>query len=153
MTQTGSSSSTNSTLIGSDRVEGTKVFDPAGKHIGSIKRLVIDKISGRVAYVMASFGGFLGVGGQPYAIPWDMLTYEPSLHGYRTDITKEQLKGAPNFYRASAGGVGTGRPPAAAATASDLDTSDDDTSDYDWSDRNAERELHDYYVVAYYWEE
>jgi hypothetical protein len=153
MTQTGTSSSTNNTLIGSDRVEGTKVFDPAGKHIGAIKRLVIDKVSGRVAYAVASFGGFLGMGSQEYAIPWNKLTYDTGKHGYVTDITKEQLEGAPNFYRASAGGVGTGRRSAAeTATASDLDTSDD-TSDYDWNDRDAERELHDYYVVAYYWEE
>jgi hypothetical protein len=143
------SKSTDGTLIGSDRVEGTKLFDPAGKHIGTVKRLVIDKVSGRVAYVIASFGGYLGMGAREYAVPWDMLTYDPTLGGYHTEITKEQLEGAPSFYRASAGGVGTGRPPAAGdPTGSDLDT-----SDYVWSDRNAERELHDYYAVAYYWEE
>jgi PRC-barrel domain len=146
---TRTSKSTDGTLIGSDRIEGTKLFDPARQHIGTVKRLMIDKVSGRVAYVIASFGGFLGMRAKEYAVPWDMLTYDPSLGGYATEITKEQLEGAPSFYRASAGGVGTGRPPAAAdPTGMDLDT-----DDYVWSDRNAERELHDYYAVAYYWEE
>ena len=37
-------------LIESDRVEGTTVYDPQGNNIGSIKRLMIEKISGHVAY-------------------------------------------------------------------------------------------------------
>jgi hypothetical protein len=138
-------------LIRSDRVEGTKIFDPAGEHIGTIKRLVIDTVSGRVAYAIASFGGFLGMGAREYATPWDMLTYDAAVHGYRSSITKEQLEGAPSFYRASAGGVGTGRPPATATAAAASDT--DDSGDDWWIDRTAERELHDYYAVAYYWED
>ena len=43
-------------------VEGTTVYDPTGNNIGSIKRLMIEKISGRVAYAVMSFGGFLGMG-------------------------------------------------------------------------------------------
>lgn len=54
---------TDSSLIDSHRVEGTKVFDLSGKDIGTIKRLVIDKVSGRVVYAVATFGGFLGLGG------------------------------------------------------------------------------------------
>ena len=49
-------------LIGSDKVEGTAVYDAKGEHIGSIKRLMIDKRSGQVAYAVLSFGGFLGLG-------------------------------------------------------------------------------------------
>ena len=48
------------TLIESDGSEGTTtVYDPRGKSIGSIKRLMIEKVSGRVAYAVLSFGGFL----------------------------------------------------------------------------------------------
>ena len=37
-------------LIGSDKVEGTAVYDAKGEHIGSIERVMIEKISGQVAY-------------------------------------------------------------------------------------------------------
>jgi len=37
---------TGKPLIESDRVEGTAVYDPQGNHIGSIKRLMIDKQGG-----------------------------------------------------------------------------------------------------------
>src|SRR5215475_10212444 len=48
-------------LIGSDKVEGTPVYDAKGERIGSIERVMIDKKSGQVAYAVLSFGGFLGI--------------------------------------------------------------------------------------------
>jgi PRC-barrel domain len=47
---------TGKPLIESDRVEGTTVYDPQGNDIGSIKRLMIEKMSGHVAYAVMSFG-------------------------------------------------------------------------------------------------
>ena len=41
--QSGSAATTGKPLIESDRVEGTTVYDPQGKNIGSIKRLMIKK--------------------------------------------------------------------------------------------------------------
>ena len=123
MAQTGAM--TAKPLIESDRVEGTTVYDRAGNSIGEIKRLMIEKISGKVPYAVMSFGGFLGIGEQEHTIPWNKLNYDTSLGGYRTDITEEQLKGAPSFYR---------------------------DREYDWSDRARERELHDYWNSPYYWD-
>jgi hypothetical protein len=48
----------------------------------------------------SSSGGFLGIGEEEHTIPWSKLTYDTNLGGYRTDITEEQLRGAPSFYRA-----------------------------------------------------
>jgi hypothetical protein len=111
-------------LIESDRVEGTAVYDPSGNKIGSIRRLMIEKIGGKVAYAVMSFGGFLGMGEDEHTIPWNKLDYDTSLGGYRTDITEEQLRGAPAYSR---------------------------DQNYDWSDRQREQELHDYYRTPYYW--
>jgi hypothetical protein len=90
---------TGKRLVESDRVEGTPVYDPQGNNIGSIKRIMIDKISGQVAYAVLSFGGFLGMGTQEHSIPWNKLTYDTNLDGFRTDITEQQLRGAPAFSR------------------------------------------------------
>ena len=44
-----------------------------------------------------SFGGFVGLGHSHYPIPWAALTYDTSLGGFRTNITEQQLKDAPEF--------------------------------------------------------
>jgi hypothetical protein len=79
MTQTGSNDKPAPAhpLIGSHRVEGTPVYDPAAKRIGTIHHLIIEKVSGHVVYAVMSFGGFLRMGASTHAIPWVKLTYDP----------------------------------------------------------------------------
>jgi hypothetical protein len=84
-----------SNLIGSDKVEGTPVYRLNGDNIGQIERVMIDKIRGKVAYAVMSFGGFLGIGEDYYPLPWSVLTYNPTLGGYEVEITDQQLKNAP----------------------------------------------------------
>ena len=104
-------------VIESDRVEGTAVFDPQGRRIGTIKRLLIEKVSGRVTYVDVTFGGFLGLGVHHHTVPWEKLTYDTGLQGYRTEVTEEQLRDAPAF----------------------------DGDDKVWPDKKREQELWDYW--------
>ena len=82
-------------LIETNRIEGTRVYNRDGKHIGTIDHLVVEKVSGRVVYAVMSFGGFLGLGAHLYTVPWDKLHYETSLGGYHTDITEAELQDAP----------------------------------------------------------
>jgi PRC-barrel domain. len=65
-------------LIASDRIEGTAVKRPTGDKIGRIERLMLDKVSGKVAYAILSFGGFLGIGDKYVPVPWTSLTYNHS---------------------------------------------------------------------------
>ena len=84
-------------LIGSDKVEGTAVYGADDQKIGSIQRVMIDKISGKVAYAITSFGGFLGIGEDHYPLPWTKLRYDTALDGFKVDITEQQLRDAPKF--------------------------------------------------------
>ena len=43
------------------------------KKLGSIKRVMIDKLTGKVAYAVMTFGGFLGIGDEYRALPWSVL--------------------------------------------------------------------------------
>jgi len=49
-------------LISSDKVVGTTVYNLQGEHLGSVYNLMVDKISGQVAYAVMSFGGLPGDG-------------------------------------------------------------------------------------------
>ncbi|MBQ2260507.1 MAG: PRC-barrel domain-containing protein [Loktanella sp.] len=84
-------------LIASDRIEGTAVFGKNHEKIGSVYNFMVDKVSGKASYAVMSFGGFLGIGERYHPLPWDALTYDVELGGYRVDISREQLEEAPNF--------------------------------------------------------
>ena len=108
-------------LIGSDKVEGTAVYDAKGEHMGSIERVMIDKVGGQVAYAVLQFGGFLGLGSDYYPIPWASLKYDTRLGGYRLNMTEAQLKNAPKY----------------------------SGNNLDWEDRTRGRKVYDYYGATW----
>jgi hypothetical protein len=102
-------------LIASDRVEGTPVRRPNGEKIGTIQRLMIDKLSGNVAYAVLSFGGFIGIGQKHLPIPWARLKYDLGNGAYQLDLSDEELSQAPAY---------------------------EGDEEFDWGDRSQEIEIH-----------
>ena len=86
-------------LISAEKVVGTAVYNRNGDRLGTIHSVMLHKISGRVAYAVMSFGGFLGLGERYHPLPWDALTYDEDKGGYNIDKTEEQLRGAPHYSR------------------------------------------------------
>lgn len=84
-------------LIGADQVQGSTVYDTLGEKLGSVEDVMLDKVSGRVAYAVLSFGGFLGIGDRYYPLPWEKLTYDTKLGGYTVDVDRTTLDGAPSY--------------------------------------------------------
>ena len=74
---------TSGRLIAADQVEGTYIYNPAGDNLGSVQDVMIDKISGKIAYAVVGFGGFLGIGDRHYPLPWEKLKYRHE-HGRLT---------------------------------------------------------------------
>ena len=88
---------TSGSVISSEDVVGTKVYNPAGEKLGSIDTIMVDKYLGVVRYAVMEFGGFLGLGTDLYPLPWSALTYDPELGGYVVALTKAQLDEAPKY--------------------------------------------------------
>ncbi|MEN3160970.1 PRC-barrel domain-containing protein [Tistrella mobilis] len=88
-----------SNLISADRVEGTSVYGADGEKIGSVSGVMLNKLNGRVAYAVLSFGGFLGIGEKYHPVPWDVLKYDTSKEGYVVNLTRDQLENAPTYDR------------------------------------------------------
>ena len=84
-------------LIAAGKVAGTPVYDRAGERLGTIEDLMLDKRSGRVAYAVMGFGGFLGIGEKVHPLPWSVLRYDTSLGGYVVDLDRDRLEGAPAY--------------------------------------------------------
>ncbi len=111
-------------LIGSDKVDGTAVYGADGNKIGSIQRVMIDKLSGKVAYAVLSFGGFLGMGEDYYPVPWSTLKYDTNLGGYRVNLTASPLEKAPKYTK---------------------------STDWNWNRENDQR-VYNYYKANPYWD-
>lgn len=122
--QTDTLTSQKHSLIPSDRVEGTSVRRPGGERIGSIQRVMIDKLSGQVAYAVLSFGGIFGLGRKHLPVPWAQLTYNRDVEAYELDLSDEQLARAPAY---------------------------ESDKDFDWGDRSQEIVIHDFYRKQPYW--
>jgi len=124
MKDTAVESSEAGRLIGSDKVEGTEVHDRAGNRLGTIERVMIDKLSGKVAYAVMSFGGFLGLGERYHPLPWAVLDYDTNQHAYVVDLDTTTLEKAPTI---------------------------GNQDRVDLSDETYGREVHDYYKVRPFW--
>jgi hypothetical protein len=84
-------------LISSRRVEGTPVYNRADERLGVIHSVMIEKRSGKIAYAVLSFGGFLGLREHVHPVPWAMLTYDVDRDAYVIELTREQLENAPTL--------------------------------------------------------
>src|SRR5690349_21093345 len=84
-------------VLSASKIIGDKVLNPAGEQLGTVKELMIDIDDSHVAYVVLSFGRFLGMGDKLFAIPWEALTLDPEDHTFILDVDKEVLKNAPGF--------------------------------------------------------
>jgi hypothetical protein len=112
----------NSSIMSASKVTGTNVYNTAGQSLDETHDVMLDKRSGKIAYAIMSFGGFLGIG-EPYHPPtWATLKYDTRQGGYVVGLT-EQLLGAPTF----------------ALTDSPA-----------WGDRTYETRIHDYNMTTPY---
>ena len=107
-------------------LKGDTVVNAAGDDLGEIKAIMLDVTSGRIAYAVLSFGGFLGMGNKLFAIPWSALTLDAGEKHFILNVGKEQLEDAPGF---------------------------DENHWPAMADPSWATELHSYYNVTPYWED
>jgi sporulation protein YlmC with PRC-barrel domain len=88
--QTDARSRETRNLIASDRVEGTLVRSTNGSTIGTIERVMIDKITGKVAHAVLRSTG-VGMAKRHLPIRWSRLTYDRTLAAYHVDLTEREL--------------------------------------------------------------
>lgn len=78
---------------------GLKVKNAAGETIGDINEILIDN-SGNVAAIVIGVGGFLGMGERHAAVSFNSVQLSRDKDNNpmaRVDVTKEQLKSAPEW--------------------------------------------------------
>jgi hypothetical protein len=83
------------TLVPSDRVEHANVYGQDGAKLGTIERLMLDKVSGTVAYAVIKTGGMLA-SHHHYPVRWDALRFDPARQAFVVELTLEDLRAGPS---------------------------------------------------------
>ena len=107
------------TLVPSDRVEHVAVYGRDGSRLGTVERLMLEKVSGTVAYAVIKTGGLLGTH-HHYPVPWSGLKFDSVRQAFETTLTLYELQAGPCEF-------------------------DDDT--FDWGDRSQSYPHANYWTV------
>ena len=84
-------------VLAASTLAGDAVKNSAGEDLGKIDEIMIDIPTGRVAYAVLSFGGFLRMGNRLFAVPGDALTVDEDRKHFVLDVDKNRLENAPGF--------------------------------------------------------
>jgi sporulation protein YlmC with PRC-barrel domain len=84
-------------VLSSSTISSDHVKNAAGEDLGKIEDLMIDLDTGRVAYAVLSFGGFLKMGNKLFAVPWEALKVDTANKQFLMNVDKKVLENAPGF--------------------------------------------------------
>jgi sporulation protein YlmC with PRC-barrel domain len=95
-------STTSGHSIRVSKLIGLKIYNSGKQHVGQIKDIVVNPTSARVQYVAVSYGGFLGLGDNLFAVPIQAMQIKQDPDNMDNvllilDVTKEQMNGAKGF--------------------------------------------------------
>ena len=84
-------------VLSASTLTGDSVRNAAGDDLGKVNEIMLDILSGRVAYAVLSFGGVLGMGSKLFAVPWNVLRVDEDEKCFVLDVDKRTLENAPGF--------------------------------------------------------
>jgi hypothetical protein len=111
-------------VAAADRINASAAYRRAGDAIGTIDRLLIDKVGGKIAYAVIAIAADGHDGDRQQPLPWCVLTYDPLMGGYLVNLDGSVLENGPTFRRDEA---------------------------IDWNSESFNRRLHDYYRAPHFW--
>jgi sporulation protein YlmC with PRC-barrel domain len=82
-------------VLRADNITGTDIRNPRDEYLGSIEDVILDPNSGQVSYAIIAHGGFIGIGEDYVAVPWQRLQATPNLDLFVLNTTEDALENAP----------------------------------------------------------
>lgn len=84
-------------VMGAGTLLGEDVYNGKDEKLGDIKEFMLEMDTGKVAYAVLSFGGFLGMGEKLFVVPWEALKLDTVNKRFVLNIDKDRLQSAPGF--------------------------------------------------------
>lgn len=82
-------------FMSTDNLIGKNVVNRAGAGVGQIKDLMMDSQNGRINYIVLLKGGIMGVGGNQYAVPFQVLKFDADMNRVTLTIDENMLANVP----------------------------------------------------------
>ncbi len=117
---------TTPAVLSASTLEGDKVVTPDGDDVGKVKEIMLDVVTGGIAYAVIARGGALGIGEKLFAVPWRLIAVDGDNEQLVLDVDPEVLDNSPGF---------------------------DPDNWPQFSDRSWGEEIHRYYDISPYWED
>jgi sporulation protein YlmC with PRC-barrel domain len=84
-------------VVRATTLRGMDVENAQGETLGEIEDLMIDMQDGRIAYAGLAYGGWLGLGENLAAVPWQALKLNLAEGNSTLNMDKDKLRAAPHF--------------------------------------------------------
>jgi len=86
-------------LVKASALLGKDIKSLNNEDLGDVKELILDPARSHITYFVLKSGGFLGMGGKLFAIPWQALTFERDGNKDKLvlNVPKERFEKAPEY--------------------------------------------------------
>lgn len=81
--------------ISSEQIVGLELRNAHDEYLGDIDDVVFDRQTGELAYAILSRGGFLGIGTEHVAIPWEIVQVPPGMNLFVLNVPEAVGENAP----------------------------------------------------------
>lgn len=78
-----------------DELTGTDVRNPQDERLGSVSDVLLDPETGQISYLIVARGGFLGIGEESVAVPWERFRATPGVNTLVLDVPESDFENAP----------------------------------------------------------
>lgn len=89
-----------------DDLTGTDVRNLEDESLGSVSDIIVDPSTGQLSYAIVARGGFLGIGEDYVAVPWDRFRATPGLNTLVLNTTESAFDEAPTVDPGAFGDAG-----------------------------------------------
>ncbi|HET6468506.1 MAG TPA: PRC-barrel domain-containing protein [Geminicoccaceae bacterium] len=78
-----------------DQITGTELRNVQDGYLGSVEDVILDPQTGQIAYAIVARGGFLGIGRDHIAVPWQQLQVTPGMNTFVLNVPEQVVENAP----------------------------------------------------------
>lgn len=82
-------------MLGTTGIGGLEVRNAHDRYLGDIEDVVCDRETGELTHALLARGGFIGIGTDSVAIPWDVLQVPPGMNLLVLNVPEAVIDNAP----------------------------------------------------------